>query len=130
MGQQVQVVEKVNPKEFERMERSIRELDDETKTCYQRKQELEDLLYRGKRDVQEMKRQQGKLRVEVNPLKEQVAMMEKQVPPPKDFDNNSALGSQRGTRTAGLFSYKPPRAILTLQGPGNRPKNHSLGPTP
>jgi len=104
MGQQVQVVEKVNPKEFERMERSIQELDDETKTCYQRKQELEDLLYRGKRDVQEMKRQQGKLRVEVNPLKEQVVMMEKQVSDQekrvKDAAPDKAIVEQMKSRMA------------------------------
>jgi len=79
MGQQVQVVDKVNPKEFERMERGISEVEQEAKECNKRKQELEDILYKGKKDIQEMKKQHGKLKVEVNPLKEQVVMMEKQV---------------------------------------------------
>eukprot|EP00092_Neocalanus_flemingeri_P022265 GFUD01024145.1.p1 GENE.GFUD01024145.1~~GFUD01024145.1.p1 ORF type:complete len:1283 (-),score=468.97 GFUD01024145.1:142-3990(-) len=79
MGQQVQVVDKVNPKEFERMERGINEVEQEVKDCNKRRQELEDLLYKGKKDLQEMKKQHGKLKVEVNPLKEQVVMMEKQV---------------------------------------------------
>eukprot|EP00090_Calanus_glacialis_P026751 TRINITY_DN42055_c0_g1_i1.p1 TRINITY_DN42055_c0_g1~~TRINITY_DN42055_c0_g1_i1.p1 ORF type:complete len:1294 (+),score=513.23 TRINITY_DN42055_c0_g1_i1:38-3919(+) len=79
MGQQVQVVDKVNPKEFERMERGISEVDQEAKECNKRRQELEDILYKGKKEILEMKKQQGKLRVEVNPLKEQVVMMEKQV---------------------------------------------------
>ena len=79
MGQQVQVVDKINPKEFERMERSIIEVEQETKECSKRRQELEDILYKGKRELQDMKKQQGKLRVEVNPLKEQVVMLEQQV---------------------------------------------------
>jgi len=79
MGQQVQVVDKVNPKEFERMERGISEVEQEAKECNKRRQELDDILYKGKKDIQEMKKQHGKLKVEVNPLKEQVVMMEKQV---------------------------------------------------
>merc|ERR1719233_346060 len=79
MGQQVQVVDKINPKEFERMERGIADVDNESKELNRRRQELEDILYKGKREIQEMKKQYGKLKVEVNPLKEQVAMMERQV---------------------------------------------------
>merc|ERR1719233_2010498 len=73
MGQQVQVVDKINPKEFERMERGIADVDNESKELNRRRQELEDILYKGKREIQEMKKQHGKLKVEVNPLKEQMA---------------------------------------------------------
>merc|ERR1712240_947566 len=79
MGQQVQVVDKINPKEFERMEKGIIEVESGSKELSRRRQELEDVLYKGKRELQEMKKQHGKLKVEVNPLKEQVVMMERQV---------------------------------------------------
>merc|ERR1719369_1029982 len=79
MGQQVQIVDKVNPKEFERMERGIADVDNESKNLGRRRQELEDILYKGKREIQDMKKQHGKLKVEVNPMKEQVVMMEQQV---------------------------------------------------
>merc|ERR1719233_2139797 len=79
MGQQVQVVDKINPKEFERMEKGIMEVENEAKELGRRRQELEDIIYKGKREIQEMKKQHGKLKVEVNPLKEQVVMMEQQV---------------------------------------------------
>ena len=79
MGQQSAVVDKTSPKEFERMERSISEVEAEAKETFARRQQLEDFIYKTKREIQEMKKQLGKLRVEVNPLKEQVAMLEKQV---------------------------------------------------
>ena len=79
MGQQSAVVDKVSPREFERMERSINEVEEETRGAEARRQELDEFVFRTKKEIQEMKRQLGKLRVEVNPLKEQVDMLQRQV---------------------------------------------------
>ena len=79
MGQQSAVVDKVSPREFERMERSINEVEEETRGAEARRQELDEFVFRTKKEIQEMKKQLGKLRVEVNPLKEQVDMLQRQV---------------------------------------------------
>ena len=79
MGQQSAVVDKVSPREFERMERSINEVEEESRGAEARRQELDEFIFRTKKEIQEMKRQLGKLRVEVNPLKEQVDMLQRQV---------------------------------------------------
>ena len=79
MGQQSSVKDKISPKEFERMETSISELEEAVQGMEARKQNLDDFIFKTKRDIQEMKRKLGKLKVEVNPLKEQVSMLENQV---------------------------------------------------
>ena len=79
MGQQSAVADKISPKEFEKLERSISDVETEARDLESRKKELDEFVYKTKKEVQEMKKQLGKLRIEVNPLEEQVSMLEKQV---------------------------------------------------
>ena len=79
MGQQSAQVDKISPKEFEKMERSIAEVEEEARGADARKQELDEFIYTTKKELQDMKKQLGKLKVEVNPLKEEVTMLERQV---------------------------------------------------
>lgn len=79
MGQQSAVADKISPREFEKMENNITGVEEEVRVSQARRQELDDFIFRTKKEVQEMKKQLNKLRVEVNPLKEQVVMLEKQV---------------------------------------------------
>ena len=79
MGQQSAVKDKISPKEFENMENSISEIEGEIKEMVARRQQLDDFIFKTKKGIQEMKKQLGKLRVEVNPLREQAVMLERQV---------------------------------------------------
>ena len=79
MGQQSAVKDKISPREFEKLENSISEMEGEMKEMGARRQQLDDFIFKTKKELQEMKKQLGKLRVEVNPLKEQATMLERQV---------------------------------------------------
>ena len=56
MGQQSAVVDKISPREFEKMERSINEVEEETRGAEARRQELDEFVFRTKKEIQEMKR--------------------------------------------------------------------------
>jgi len=73
------VANTVDPRELKRMEADISQQDQEQREGGQRRQELDEFVFKEKKEIQDMKRQLNKLSGEVNPLKENVRIMEKQV---------------------------------------------------
>lgn len=79
MGQQVKNTETISPKDLQKMENGISEVQGEVDTLGRRKGELENMIHKLTGEIKDMKKQQNKLQVEVNPLKEQASMLERQV---------------------------------------------------
>jgi len=79
MGQQVTAAPSVDPREMQKMERSIEQLDGEYRELFNKKQKLEGDIIRLTKEIKELKKEKSKLGVEVNPLKDQQKMLAGQV---------------------------------------------------
>ena len=56
MGQQSAVKDKISPKEFEQMENSISLMEADMKEMVDRRQKLDDFIFKTKKEIQEMKK--------------------------------------------------------------------------
>ena len=72
--------EEVDPKELQKMERSIMEVQEEVEGFSRRRNQLEEKIHTLKNSLKEEEKTQRKLAVEVNPLQDMIKELESQVP--------------------------------------------------
>ena len=72
--------EEVDPRELQKMERSITEVQEEVEGFSRRRNQLEEKIHTLKNTLKEEEKTQRKLAVEVNPLQDMIKELESQVP--------------------------------------------------
>ena len=77
---QVRQQEEVDPRELQKMERSITEVQEEVEGFSRRRNQLEEKIHTLKNTLKEEEKTQRKLAVEVNPLQDMIKELESQVP--------------------------------------------------
>merc|ERR1711962_1066854 len=80
MGQQVRQQNEIDPKELQRMEKSIMEVQEEVEGFSRRRNQLEEKIHTLKNTLKEVERTHRKLEVEVKPMQDMIKELESQVP--------------------------------------------------
>merc|ERR1711962_1166402 len=80
MGQQVRQQNEIDPKELQKMEKSIMEVQEEVEGFSRRRNQLEEKIHTLKNTLKEEERTHRKLEVEVKPMQDMIKELESQVP--------------------------------------------------